>query len=264
MRLSFGLAALMVCVFVACQKEPDDSLVTPPVNNCKLDLIYYYGDDPVPVDTVNFEYNGNQVSMADYHDYYTELTYTGDRISRRNYYVPGMPDVAAFDEFTYNGDGTLSRVDFYIADQNLPTPVLLFRYTFSYQGGRLTQFTTSIDTSGTGPVPYLEYYYTYTGQNISEAFEVDLFNSTLDTLYYTYDANANYYQKVPALWLTDNLFTDFDGFLLPMALSANNVISIADRDGNSSAFTYTTTANDNIETLRFDGELVARYLYKCQ
>src|SRR5687767_12486439 len=69
MRSYLLLAAVMVCCFMACQKEPDATLLTPTA--CKLDKIVYF-DDNDPVDTVGFEYSGDKASKVNYSDYYTQ------------------------------------------------------------------------------------------------------------------------------------------------------------------------------------------------
>lgn len=262
MRLYHALAVALFCCFVACQKEPDDTL--PTTTACKLDAIYYYDDNGVAEDTVSYEYSGEKVSAVNYSDYFTELSYSGDRVVRRDYYLYGQADLLAFDEFTYFGDGTLARVDFYLTDPGIPTPYLFYRYDLTWSGSKLVNVLTSVDTGGTGLVPYLEYSYTYTGDNITAAEETDHFNMESGSWTYSHDTSPNYYGKNPALWLTDNLFVDFNGLTLPIALSANNVTGITGQAGSSNSFTYTTTNDDNIETLRVDGSLLARYLYKCQ
>src|SRR5688572_19655903 len=139
MRSYLFLIPGLVCCFLSCQKEPDASLLTPSV--CKLDAIYYYDGSAVPDDTVSYEYNGDVVAKVNYSDYYVELVYNGDRVIKRNYFVKGTTTLAAFDDFTYNGDGTLAKVEFFVDDPSLPVPALLFRYTFTYTAGKLSQLT---------------------------------------------------------------------------------------------------------------------------
>lgn len=261
MRPIYVLLAGILCCFVACQKEPDSSLLTPA--SCKLDAIYYY-DGATIDDTVGYEYTGDMVSTVNYPDYYTEISYSGDRVVRRNYFQKGSTVLAGYDDFSYNADGTIDKVDFYITDPSIPQPVLLFQYSFSYSAGKLSRVQSKVDTSGAGPEPYLEFYYAYTGDNITQVIENDLLNHAADTLNYSYDGSQNYYSKIPNLWLSDLLFADFNGYLLPFALSGNNVTALADNDGNSSTVTYGSTDKNDIESLRIDGDLLASYKYKCQ
>lgn len=261
MRSKFLLVAVMVCCFMACQKEPDATLLTPAV--CKLDKIVYY-DSNDPVDTVGFEYTGDQASRVNYSDYYTELEYAGTHVIKRNYFENGGTDILAFDEFIYNPDSTISRIDFYLVDPSLPQPYLFFQYDFTYNGGKLSRLQTKVDTSGNGPEAISESFFIYSGNNISQVQQYDLINQAADTLNYSFDTKQNYFGKQPNLWLSDNLFADFDGFLIPFALSSNNVISVADTQNNSTAVTYEETDKQDIETFSFDGDLWARYSYKCQ
>jgi hypothetical protein len=262
MRSYYVLVAGLVCCFLACQKEPDASLLTPA--SCKLDEIFYYSGGSVPEDTVSYEYTGDIVSTVNYSDYYVELSYSGDRIVKRNYFLNGTTALVAYDDLIWNGDGTLSRVDVYVADPGLPAPFLIFQYTFTYTGGKLSHAETKVDTSGTGPVPVIESYFMYTGNNISQVIQNDLLNSAADTLNYTHDANQNYYSKNPALWLSDNLFSDFNGYLLPFALSANNVTALISTSGDNIPVTYEATDQEHIKTISIEGDLLARYNYKCQ
>lgn len=259
MRSYSVLAIVLICCLNSCQKEPDSSLLTP--TSCKLDKIYYYdGNDPI--DTAIYEFTGEQVSKIAYSDYTVELQYTGGRIIKRNYVVPGY-GIAAYEDVIYNGDGKVSRVDLFLLEPGLP-PFLLTQYEFAYTAGKLSTMEYRFDTSatGTGPVTLLRYEYVFTGNNISLVVEDDLVNNTKDSLHYTYDANANYYNKDPNRWLSDNLFSDFNGLLIPLAVSANNVTTIS-ASGGSSAVTYEENDKDDITALRIDGELLARYLYKC-
>lgn len=261
MRSYHILAAGFVCCFLACQKEPDDAFLIP--TGCKLDEIHYF-DANVPYDTVGLEYSGDRVSKANYADHEISLVYSGNLVVKRNYYNPGSSVVGAYEDFIYNPDSTLGRVDFFVNDPGFPAPVLIIQYSFSYVGGKLSLLEAKLDTSGTGPVPLVEYHYEHTGNNITRLIGRDLINQSSDTINYSFDATINYYSKNPALWLTDQLFAEFNGVLLPLALSANNVTSLFFNDGSATQFTYTETDKAEIESIRIDGDLAARYKYKCQ
>lgn len=260
MKRYFLLAFAAMCCLLACQKEPDGGLVTP--STCQLDQVIYYNQN-VATDTIGYEYSGGKVSKVNYADYYTEMEYAGTQISRKNYYVNGTTTLAGYDEFTYNGDGTLARVNFYLVDASVPQPFLFFQYNFAYNAGRLEHSEVLADTSGAGPELLAAYFYEYTGDNITQVIENDLVAQSKDTVQYTFDNKLNYYSRIPNLWLSDNLFTDFNGIVLPFALSANNVVTLGE-PGTSSTVSYSETDKEDIETLSINGAILARYKYKCQ
>jgi hypothetical protein len=261
MRSYLPLAAVMVCCFMACQKEPDATLLTPTA--CKIDKIVNY-DGTDPTDTVGFVYNGALASRINYSDYYTTFEYAGTYPLRRNYYETGSTTVVAYDEFSYNADSTLARVNFYLVDPSSPQPFLYFQYDFTYNGGQLALLQTKVDTSGSGPETLIESYFVYTGNNITEVMQYNLVNQGADTVSYSYDTKQNYFSKQPNLWLSDNLFADFDGIVLPIALSGNNVVSLTSTDANTLTLDYEETDKQDIAEMRLSGEIFARYYYKCQ
>ena len=261
MRSYLPLAAIMLCCFMACQKEPDATLLTP--TSCKIDKIVNYEDDD-PIDTVGFVYNGVLASRVNYSDYYTTFDYAGTYPLRRNYFETGSTTAAAYEQFSYNADSTLARVNFYLVDPALPQPFLYIQYDFTYNGSQLSKLTTKVDTSGTGPEPLIDAYFVYTGNNITQVMQYDLVDQVADTISYTHDGKQNYFSKQPNLWLSDNLFANFDGIVLPIALSGNNVVLLTATDATTLPVAYEETDKEDIAEMRLDGELYARYYYKCQ
>jgi len=61
----------------------------------------------------------------------------------------------------------------------------------------------------------------------------------------------------------DYLFVQFDGVLLPFAISANNVTKISGSSGNTLT-TYNLDARNNLTEFLADGSTIAKYFYKCQ
>jgi hypothetical protein len=261
MRSYLLLAAIVACCFMACQKEPDATLLTPTA--CKIDKIVNY-DGTDPVDTIGFVYNGVLASRINYSDYYTTFEYAGTYPLRRNYYEPGGTTVVAYDEFSYNADSTLARVNFYLVDPSLPQPFLYFQYDFTYNGSLLAMLETKVDTSGNGPETLIESYFVYTGNNITQVMQYDLVNQGADTINYAFDTKQNYFSKQPNLWLSDNLFSNFEAIVLPIALSGNNAILLTGTDGSTLTVDYEETNKQDIAELRLSGEIFARYYYKCQ
>lgn len=261
MRSYLLLAAGIVGCFMACQKEPDPNELGPTI--CRLDQITYY-DANVAVDTVGFQYSGDEISKVTYPDFDMRPEFFNGRIVRRHYMPKGSSATTAFDEIIYNPDSTVQRVDLYVAGGNPSQQYLYAQYHFTYNPAKkLAQLRTLVDTAGTVPEPLIEYWFQHNGDNISQVIVKDLVSQLADTVNYSHDANLNYYQKNPTLWLSDNLFADFNGYLLPFALSANNVIAL-NNNVVSSTVTYEETNQAQIESLRIDGDLLARYRYKCQ
>ena len=260
MRLYLLLAAGMVCCFLSCQKEPEDILTS---TACKIERIVYY-DDNDPIDTVGFEYTGDRATKLHLFSTRKEVEYAGNHIVKRTYYDRGTTNVWGIDEFSYNPDSTISRVNFYVVDPALAQPFLFLQWDFTYNAGKLSMIQAKQDTSGNGPEPAVNSYFIYTGNNITQVIQNYLGSQEADTLNYTYDAKQNYFSKQPNLWLADYVFESFDGFALPIALSANNVISFGDMQGNSSTIAYEETDKQDIESMTIDGDLWSRYQYKCQ
>lgn len=259
MRSQLLLLAAIVCFVASCQKEPDEVLTTP---DCKIERIVYYEQND-PIDTVGFEYTGNNATKLHYFSTRMEVEYSGRHITKRTYFDKGTTNRWAYDEFFYNPDSTINHVDFYYADA-LPQPVLITRFEFTYNAGKLSMLTSMEDTTGTGPVPMVNSYFIYSGDNISQVIQNYLVIQEADTLNYSHDTKPNYFGKQPNLWLADYIFADFEPFSIPIALSANNVTSFSNMQGNSSALTYEETDKQQIGSLTIDGELWSRYQYKCQ
>jgi hypothetical protein len=260
---SWCLLVAFFFTFVACQKDPDETLDPP---NCKLESIFYYNENGTVGDTAKIEYNGDLISKVSYGDYYVIPEYANGLISKRNFFLPGSTTLLAYDVFTYNPDSTISKVEAFIVSPQSPVPYPSYHHVFSWTGKKLDKLEYHADTSGSGPALLVEDYFTYTGDNITRVINRDLEFQYSDTLDYTYDGNSNYYRKNPSLWLTDLLFADFISITLPFALSANNVTSVAQDAGTAipSVITYSTTSREEIQTLIIDGGTFSRYNYKCQ
>lgn len=262
MRSYHVLFAAILCCFLSCQKEPDASLLT--ASACKLDKIYSY-DLSGSVDTSSFEYTADKVSRINHSDYYEDLEYSGTRLVKRNILEKANNSIAGFDEFEYNPDSTISRITYYDVLVFLPQPLIVYQTDFSYNAGRLSYaLSKNFDENTGGLALYHESFFSYTGNNISQVIFHSFDGQSTDTLHYSFDAKQNYYGKQPNLWLTDPLFINYEGYWLPMALSANNVTAITDTRAYTVAIDYDETDKQDIAALRIDGDLWARYNYKCQ
>lgn len=259
------LLFLGVAVFLAsCQKElSSDGLALP---DCKLEKIYYYSGSTTIDDSVSYEYSNGKISKVQYIDYYATIMFNGDKIGKKLYFDNGQTTSFGYEEYTYNSNGNLTRADYYITSPSFPTPYLYDRTDLVWNAGKLQSLVYLGDTSatGTGPDPLVEYTYTYNGENIDRTITNDLVSQVKDTLYFSHDANLNYYLKSPQLLLTDRIFNGLDGSLLPLGLSLNNVTSISGTNFGTLPLTYEENDQGNIKELKASNFPAARYMYKCQ
>jgi hypothetical protein len=263
MRPFHVLVAGFLCCFLACQKEPDETL-TPSV--CKLDKIFLYVGSTTVQDTIHIEYSGDQVSKINYPEYRVEPEFfTNGLLARKQYYVRGTTELFRVDHYTYNPDSTLSKVEAFgvIGGTQATQPTL--RYLFSWNAKQLTELEYFEDTTGTALFQVSEEYFTYTGNNISRAIYYRLEDQYKDTTNFFYDSQLNYFHKNPVLLLSDIFFTDFFGLSMAFTLSDNNVTSF---DFNHPLTVVNLTRDENdkqeIESFTVDGDLYSRYQYKCQ
>jgi hypothetical protein len=261
------LAAVVVTIFFACQKEPDPNLLGGgSSNSCQLIKAVFYDSVGAVDDTLGFVYTGTQVTRVNYVSYFVKLDYTNGKISKRSFYDYAKPDSAYyFDQFSYNSDGTLSVEQDYAFIAGIPTPFLYGSYTYTYSGGKLSQMVTKYDTSGTGVLAAVyQSNYAYIGNNISKSINKELVGNSADTLTYSFDSKPNYYLKNPFLFYTDDLFAGgVPGELLPLALSANNATGVL-YGGFNTNITYITDSKQNFTELDINGNKSATYSYKCQ
>jgi hypothetical protein len=253
-----GLVWVSISV-LSCQKEPDESILGGGPGACTLIKAEVFDAGAVS-DTAGYVYTDNKITRANRIDFSNVYIYNGDRIVRRNYLE--NDNQLAYDTVLYNADGTIRRIQTYFSSPLLPIAILLLDYELSYSAGKLVRLVEKADTSFTGapPVALYQYDYTYTGNNITSAVELDIEAASTDTLRYQYDNSGNYFKS---RLLTDIFLSEINGQTLPFAFSANNVISIA-QGGDNFAITYTLDDKKNLRELLIDGELAIRYTYKCQ
>jgi hypothetical protein len=257
------LFAGFFCFFLACQKEPDETL-TPAT--CKLDKILIHQGNSNPQDTISIEYSGEQVSRINYSDFYVVPEFfSNGLVARKKYYPRGTTDLMRIDQYTYNPDSTLAKVEAFAAGGGQQAPQPTYRYVFSWSAKQLTKLEFLADTSGTGVVPITEETFTYAGNNISQVIYLEHEDQYKDTTNFFYDSNLNYFQRNPVLILSDIFFMDFTGFAMAFSLSLNNVTSFdLNHPSTTTILTRSETDKQQIESLTVDGELYSRYQYKCQ
>ena len=262
------LPLLIVSAFVlsSCQKEPDGSVLTPPTPKCQLVRAEYLDGQGGVDDTSGYVYSGDRLTLIKHMNHSNSLEYTNDRISKKFYQDAGSASPDAYDQFIYNPDGTLSKADFYVYGAG-QVPVLLISIEITYSGGKPTKVTEKVDTTsaGTGPlIAIYEYTYTYTGNNITRTAVKDLIGNTTQNVDYEYDSNANFFPKSPSTLLTDLLFEDYAGDLLPLVFSTNNVTRIVPPGAPAVNVSYVTDSNKNLTELRINGMAIVKYSHKCQ
>ncbi len=263
--LRLSLAFFLLVFIASCQKEPDESIIQQPTLSCQLVKAIQYDDLGDIEDTAGYVYTSSKVTRIERLDTYNTLEYSGDKVSRRNYFQRAGSATTAYDNVSYNTDGTPSKVEFFISGGGLPTPVLLLGYEFVYTGGKLTGFNEKVDTSFSGqpPVTLYSYQYTYTGNNITSAIETDVIDGLKDTLTYQFASTTSYFKPIANVLFTDVLFTELNGQLIPFAVSANNVSSI-EAGGNNFPIAYNLDTNKNLSELLIGGLVAARYYYTCK
>jgi hypothetical protein len=260
-HLSYLATALLAISIIACQKEPDESILDEPVP-AACQLIKAEALDGGSVDdTAGYTYTNNRISKVSYSDFYHTLQYSGNRVVKRGYFEHGNPFQVAYDTVFYNGDGTIAKIETYVTNPQIPAPVLIFQYDFMYNGGKLAQLIEKADTSfsGAAPVALYQYDYTYIGNNITQAIELDVADNLTDTLAYQYNSSPNYFANS---LFTDMFFAELNGQVLPLIFSANSVIAIS-QSGQTHPINYTLDAKNNLKELIVDGSVVERYTWKC-
>ena len=259
--LPYLIMAFMSVLVISCQKEPDESILNqpPPATNCQLIKAEALDNGSV-TDTAGYTYTNDKITKASYTDFYNTYDYSGTKMTKRSYFESGS--LTGYDTILYNGDGTIRKVETYLANPVLPAPILFLEYVFTYSGGKLVNLLEKADTSftGGGPVTLYEYNYTYTGNNITRAIEKDYVDVVTDTLTYQYDNVSSYYKNI---FLTDLFLSELNGQILPMAFSANNVIRLS-QGGDDYTLSYTVDSKKNLSEFLIDGEAYIRYSYKCQ
>lgn len=250
---------------VSCQKEPDASILDVPVTKCTLVKGEFLDGSGGVDDTAGYTYTNSLVSKIAFTDVYYTYQYNANKVSRRSYFQPGTVSALAYDEVTYNGDGTVAKVETFAAAPGVPTGVLLLGYEFTYSAGKLIRMVEKIDTSFTGlPLKaYYEYDYTYTGNNITRYVENDIFNNIKDTVNFTFDNVNNYFKKNPNALFVDIFFNEINGQLAPFLFSANNVTMLSSTGGDLS-ISYSLDDKTNLKEVLVDGGAVVRYTYKCE
>jgi hypothetical protein len=246
--------------FYGCKKDKDDD---PAQQTCRVAKVNYFETNGAPSDSAIYTYTADKVTKVQLSEANFTLEYNGNNVVRRNYFLSAASMPNAYDQVTYNTDGTISRIEnFERVSSNYSS---VYRLDFTYTAGKLVKATYN-DITNNVATKEEEYVYTYTGNNITSAVYTDFTGSTPSpqTFTYTYDTNINYFKKLNSqVFLIDLLFLDLDGSSLPLIFSGNNVLSLSG-NGQSIPLSYTLDTRQNLGEIRLVNQLFARYTYQCQ
>ncbi len=245
--------------FYGCKKDKDDD---PAQQTCRVAKVNYFETNGTAFDSAFYTYTGDKVTKVQLSDANFTLEYNGNNVVKRNYFFSAASTPDAYDQVSYNGDGTISKIE--IFERVASNYASVYRLEFVYAGGKLSKATYS-DVTNNVATREEEYVYNYAGNNISSAVYTDYLNSTpAQTLTYTYDTNENVFKKQNSQsLLIDFLFLDLDGSILPLFFSGNNVLSLSG-NGQSIPLSYTLDTRQNLGEIRLVNQLFARYTYQCQ
>jgi hypothetical protein len=261
---SFLFLAVIVAAFsiISCNKD-NDSDVNPPLN-CILAKAFYFDSAGAISDSIVYTYTGAYITKLSNAAGYAVLEYTGDKVSRRNFYDGTGTIPGAYDVITYNGDGTISNIKSYVI---FGSAIQYAQYDFTYTGGKLSKLDVQeIDLNSGLLVPSSSSTFTYSGDNIAQSvityYDPGGGAPDVATLTYSFDTNENYFRKNNSIF-TDYLFVDaLDGSIVPLLFSSNNVTKVTEGI-DETPLVYTLDGNQNFYEFSFAGEKYSRYVYDC-
>jgi len=252
-------------LLASCKKEDNES------KNCGILKTELYEANTVAFRGY-YTYTNNQITKVEVPEIggYYLLDYTGDKITKRNFFVNGSSVIDMYDQISYNADGTINKIETF----ELVGPGNTYeRYnltTFIYTNGKLSKLQIFEDW-GNATELIEEYTYTYTGNNITSFVYKDLETFQTKNFTFQYNTENNFYHALnshilladPVLSSVDGMFPVIAGELLPLVLSANNATSIQEDNTAAMPIEYTKDENGNITALRIDGEQRIGYAYRC-
>jgi hypothetical protein len=268
------LFVLTVLVISACNKSSQDNTPVEPipsqnsspneqskVQNCKPLKGFYYIDGSVN-DSAEFVYAGDlivRVNQASQSRYYT-FEYNNGKIVKRNHFLDGATQAAAYTIFNYDTDHKIVSIEMFYDPNNKTRS-----YTFSYTSGKLSKVIAKRFSGGTEFTEY-EYTYIYTGDNISQSTIVQFSNGYSQTsiIDYTYDNKENYFKKQPNAFLVEPSFFTQEGALYPYFFSSNNIVSILYNGAPSGTQSFVANSSGYLTEMLFNNKLAVSYKYECK
>jgi hypothetical protein len=254
-----ALLLLPVIIVTSCQKElsnPD------PEVTCTLSKITYY-DTSGLADSAALLYSNDHIGRINAVDYFYTFRYTNSRVSRIDYYENNGTSLGLFDSVVYDGSGNIQSVTFYSAGFGPWLPIGGYDLFFNSDGSLSKVIEKYMSTSPGILINTYEYNYIWSQGNITQVVSKDLTLGFTDTLHYTFDNTANYYQKFPAEFIfADTYLFGITGFrfgaFAPFLYSQNNVSMIG-----SLTVSYGHNSRGNFSQLKVEGTTLAAYDYTC-
>ncbi len=246
----------------SCKKNDTESQTT-----CRATKVNYFQTGSNPIDSAVYTYTGDKVSKVQLSSQNYTIEYTGNNLTKKNYFISAAATPEFYDLISYNTDNTISKVETFSRSSG-STYELVWRVDFAYTGGKLTKVTSN-EVNNNVSSGFDEFTYTYSGNNITSASYRDLTDPSLpaETINYSYDNNPNYLKKQNSqILLVDAFFSDLDGLFIPLVVSENNVVSISGAVGSVSV-TYEIDNNQNLRDFRImqgpQQLALSRYTYTC-
>lgn len=251
----FALFSSTLFILNACNKS-SDTTVQPPKQKCKL-LKAIYFQNGVAADSTEFVYTDTLVTKTDEASgrYYT-FEYSNGNLVKRNHFLKGTTEPAAYTSFTYNADNNITAIEIY-------TGITKNRsYDFTYTSGKLNKVIAKLFYSPAGiEITDYEYTYTYSGDNITQAI---ITGSQTATVNYTYDNAENHLKKRTNAFLIEPYYFTREGSLYPYFFSKNNIAGIVYNGGPNSPHTYLTNSSGYLTEISMGGKIAVRYEYECK
>lgn len=250
----------------ACKKDDTDD-GGGGSTNCRNTKVVYFEGTATPYDSAVYTYTGDKVTKVQLGSSNFTLEYSGNNITKRNFFTTAGATPDMYDAITYNSDNTISKMEtFYKSGQNY---VLFWRTEFAYTGGKISK-VTNYEVNNNTATGWDEYTFNYTGNNITTVSLKDLTDpaSPAQNINYSYDNNPNYFKKQNSnVFLVDAFYIDPELYLfLPMIFSANNVVSISGGAGTVNV-TYELDNKQNLVNYKIMQAgtqfLRSQYIYTC-
>jgi hypothetical protein len=254
-----------VTLLFSCKK--DDTNGGGGNTNCRATKVVYFEGTATPYDSAVYTYTGDKVTKVQLDGANYTLEYSGNNITKRNFFTSAGATPDLYDVISYNPDNTISKIETFYKSGS--TYVLFWRTDFAYTGGKVSK-VTNYEVTNNVSTGYDEYTFTYTGNNITTVAYRDLENpgSPAQNITYAYDNNPNYFKKQNSqFFLIDAFFIDPEIYLfLPMIFSENNVTSITGGAGGVNV-SYELDNNQNLVNYRITQAgtqfLRSQYTYTC-
>ena len=249
--------------FYACQQEVPDIITS--AQQCRIETGYYDNDQ----DSANFIYDasGRLVKHAGPDGFYL-YSYSGDRITTRQYLDTVFNETLYLDSVFYDAGGRIAEVrtaDF----RGWITDTLVSKYVYQYENNRLSKllYIESWNTgSGIIQDTFPSVIHWNAAGNIEKLVYIDNFGDPVDSIQYQYDANPNYFKAVhPHFYLFDPRIRMHVGLEVHFAYyySKNNVINSNIYGAFDNPVTYGHDSTNKLAKVEMNGIEYARYRYRC-